>query len=528
MASPGNSMHNLTTLIKRLEAATSRLEDIATSIDGPGASSTNGLAGAAVATSSVSGATPETATLAPEPLPKSVEAFDKIIEEDVDAFVKAAAKIGGLVEEQAKAVRDAFEAERTYLLVSTKAKKPDPQPPELMTELHRYTSTVDEIREANRPSPLFTHLSAISEGIVALGWIVEKRPADFVTDTLGGAQYYGNKILKEYKEKDKTHVEYIQAYYKIFRSLAAYVKEFFPTGLTWNNKDGADALEALKQVQAGTGAAKSPVAAGGPPPPPPPPLPKFDDDGPAAPPLPPSSGGAQAGDMSAVFSQLNQGSAITAGLRKVDKSEMTHKNPNLRAGSTVPQRSASQTSVASSGRGKSPLPNKKPDSMRSKKPSRKELDGNKWIVENFENTQSEVIEIPAELNQSILISRCNKCVLKVTGKANAISIDNCAGLSILVDSLVSSLDVIKATKFQVQVDGVVPTLLLDQVDGAHIYLSNESLGTEMFTSKCSAINVVLPPKEGTDEDSKELPFPEQIRSVIKDGTLVSEIVEHAG
>ncbi len=70
-----------------------------------------------------------------------------------------------------------------------------------MTELHRHTSTVDEIREANRPSPLFTHLSAVSEGIVALGWIVEKRPGDFVTDTLGGAQYYGNKILKEYKDK---------------------------------------------------------------------------------------------------------------------------------------------------------------------------------------------------------------------------------------------------------------------------------------------------------------------------------------
>jgi hypothetical protein len=34
-----------------------------------------------------------------------------------------------------------------------------------------------------------------------LGWIVEKRPGDFVTDTLGGAQYYGNKILKEYKDK---------------------------------------------------------------------------------------------------------------------------------------------------------------------------------------------------------------------------------------------------------------------------------------------------------------------------------------
>ena len=122
-------------------------------------------------------------------MPKSVEAFDQILEEDVVAFVNASGKIGGLVDEQAKAVKEAFEAERTYLLVAAKSKKPDPQPPELMTELHRHTSNVDEIRESNRASPLFTHLSAVSEGIVALGWIVEKRPGDFVTDTLGGAQY---------------------------------------------------------------------------------------------------------------------------------------------------------------------------------------------------------------------------------------------------------------------------------------------------------------------------------------------------
>lgn len=34
--------------------------------------------------------------------------------------------------------------------------------------------------------------------------------------------------------------------------------------------------------------------------------------------------------MSSVFAQLNQGESVTKGLRKVDKSEMTHKNPELR------------------------------------------------------------------------------------------------------------------------------------------------------------------------------------------------------
>jgi adenylyl cyclase-associated protein len=235
--------------------------------------------------------------------------------------------------------------------------------------------------------------------------------------------------------------------------------------------------------------------------------------------------------MTAVFDQLNQGSSITAGLRKVDKSEMTHKNPSLRAGTSVPERSNSQTSFSSSNsRGKSPVPSKKPkpESMRTKKPPRKDLDGNKWIIENFENTGSDVIEIQAQLSQSILISRCNKCIIKVIGKANAISIDNCTNVSIMVDSLVSSMDVIKSPKFQVQIDGVVSSVLLDQVDGATVYLANKSLNSEVFTSKSTGVNIVLPPKEGSEGDDKECALPEQIRSVVKNGVVFSEVVEHAG
>lgn len=122
MAQPGN-MHNLTTLIKRysnppswhcfgnadksnrLEAATSRLEDIATSVDGP---TPNGLSGSttrdmettAAVTESTATITAIPETKPPEPLPKSIEAFDKIIDEEVAEYVEASTKIGGLVEEQ--------------------------------------------------------------------------------------------------------------------------------------------------------------------------------------------------------------------------------------------------------------------------------------------------------------------------------------------------------------------------------------------------------------------------------------------
>ena len=233
--------------------------------------------------------------------------------------------------------------------------------------------------------------------------------------------------------------------------------------------------------------------------------------------------------MSAVFEQLNQGSAVTSNLRKVDKSEMTHKNPSLRASSTVPARSDSQNSKSPT-RGKSlaPVPGKKPkpESLRAKKIPRKHLDGNKWFIEHYESPE-EVVEIPAQISQSILVSRCHKTILKVTNKANAIQVDNCTELSIILDSLVSSIEIIKAPKFALQIDGTVPTIVMDQVDGATIYLSKDSLNTELFTSKCTATNIVLPPKNDAD-DSKECPLPEQIRSSIKNGEVVSEIVEHAG
>lgn len=231
--------------------------------------------------------------------------------------------------------------------------------------------------------------------------------------------------------------------------------------------------------------------------------------------------------MGAVFDQLNRGEAVTAGLRKVDKSQMTHKNPSLRASSTV--------AGSDINRSRSPGPEikPKPPSMRQssttssiKKEGRKELDGNKWLIENFDSP-STPIEVEVSLTQSLLITKCKNTTIILKGKANAISIDNSPRIQILVETLVSSVDVIKSPNFAIQITGAVPTIMLDQVDGASIYLGAESLATELFTSKCSSINVVLPP-EKEEDDSRECPLPEQIRTYVKNGKLVSEIVEHAG
>lgn len=317
----------------------------------------------------------------------------------------------------------------------------------------------------------------------------------------------------------------MQSYYQVFKDLAEYVKATFPQGIPWNPK-GVSAEEAAKQIDR-VPSPSAPAAAGAPPPPPPPgpppPPARFDN-------VPKAAPTKDAGGLDAVFSELNKGSDVTKGLRKVNADEMTHKNPSLRAGATVPTRTDSSDSL----RGKSPAPGKKPkpESMRTKKPPVKRLDGNKWIIENYDG-ESQPIKIDATISQSILISRCNKTTIMIKGKANAISIDNSPRLSLIIESLVSSIDVIKSSNFALQVTGTLPTILMDQIDGGQLYLGRESMGTEIFTSKCSGINVNIIPEASEDDDEdgdyKECALPEQMRTwITADGKVQSEIVEHAG
>ena len=107
---------------------------------------------------------------------------------------------------------------------------------------------------------------------------------------------------------------------------------------------------------------------------------------PAAPTAPTASksaptASAGAGGQSALLAALNRGGDITSGLKKVDKSQMTHKNPELRQSSAVPA-SASGTDKKSPPEIKAkPGALVRGNSVVQKKPAKTELEGgNKWSV----------------------------------------------------------------------------------------------------------------------------------------------------
>ena len=114
------------------------------------------------------------------------------------------------------------------------------------------------------------------------------------------------------------------------------------------------------------------------------------------------------------------------------------------------------------------------------------------------------------------------------GKANAVTVENTNRVSLVVNSLISTVDVVKSQNFALQVLGTIPTVLLDQIDGAQVYFSKESIATRVFSSKSAGINLNVIASD--DGDYKELPLPFQICSYYDEtkGDLVNEIVSHAG
>ncbi|KAI0948560.1 hypothetical protein AcV7_010454 [Taiwanofungus camphoratus] len=510
-------LHSLATIIKRLEAATSRLEDLA-NLPQPGVGTqVQNAASLASASAEPTPVPPPHATAVPSTAPviintpKSVAAFDEMIMEGrLRAFVELTNSFAGAsVIEQAGLLEKEFKDLRELLLVAANCKKPDQKGFEkLLAPLQKDIEAISRLKEANRKDrDWFTHLSTVAEGGTCVGWItIEPKPGPYVAEIKDSTQFYGNRVMKEYKEKDPRHADWVRAYSSLLEELRKYIMEYHTTGLVWNPKGMS--VEQYQTSQSGSSSVSDVL----PPPPPPPP--------PAAPPAPAASPVA-AGGVAAIFAELNRGEEVTKGLRKVDKSEMTHKNPALRAGGTVP------SSAGSAVAPKRPTKPSKPQALAGKKPAKFALEGNKWIIEYQENEPALTVE-NVELSQTVNLYGCKNSTVVVKGKVNAVSLVNCTKTSVLVESVISSVSVTNSPSFALQITGSAPTIQLDSTDSGQIYLSKDCLGVEITTAKCSSINISLPVEGEEDGVFEEHPVPEMFRTMIKDGKLVTTAVEHAG
>ena len=122
------------------------------------------------------------------------------------------------------------------------------------------------------------------------------------------AQFYANRVLKEFKEKDSMHAEWVKVWLKILTELHNYVKQHHTTGLSWSGHVQRDSLR--------NGSSSNPPTT----------LPK--------PSMTDKFSNVQITEdqpQNAIMSSINSlGTNATFHLKKVPEELKVHKNPNLR------------------------------------------------------------------------------------------------------------------------------------------------------------------------------------------------------
>merc|ERR1712063_114210 len=462
-------------LVQRLEAVTARLEAVEGKVAG-GAGGASGAAPAAAGGSSGAGAA-------------WVGEFDNFYSENIAKFMERSNKIGNAeLKKQVAAFETALKSHRDFLNVASKCKKPDDA---TLGKLLEPTSTaVNEAistRDSNRGNAMWNHLSAISEVMPALGWVViSPTPGPFANEYKGNSEFYTNKLLREFKGKDEDQVAWVMALKGFVGSLVAFIKQHHTTGLSWKNNGGEDASKYV-------GAAP---AAGPPAPGPPPPAAMS------------ASSAKKGPDVSALFSELNKGTAISSGLKKVTADMKTkNRDPKERSAvvKAVPKKTVSRSKPVKRGTPKFAL------------------EGNKWVCEFQDDNKNMVIE-ETEPKHTVYLYKNDNCVLNVKGqKVNSICIDSCNKTGVVFNNCIAVVELINCNGVEIQCTGRVPAFAIDKCSSIQVILSEECLEAEIVTSKSDQVNVQIPGKDG---DLVELAIPEQYKTTIEDGKLVTGCVEH--
>jgi len=466
--------------VKRLETVTARLEAVEKQIasgahSAPAAQSSGGDGGSSA----------------------SVAEYNDLISTHITPLAAVTAKIGcDELKKQVDALQKAVNSQRDFLGVAAQSKKPAPEEiGKLVGPTSALMGEIGSIRDANRKSKQFNHLSTLSEGISCLGWVmVEPTPVPFVNDARASSEFYSNKILMEFKKTDQDQVAWVHHWNEFMKELATFIKKNYTTGLTWNPK-GGDASSAKATPAAAP-------AKGGPPAPPP--APKGSLSGPED--APKAAGPSPAG----LFAEINKGGAITGGLKKVTKDMKSKYDPTK---STVIAETEKKEVKKAAG------------VAAAKKGTPKfELSGNKWLVEWQENNSS--IEITeTELKQTIYIYKCTKSVIRIKGKVNSVSLDGCVRTSVVFEDALALCEMVNCNSVEIQCTGKVPSIAIDKCSGVQFFLSKDGLNAEIVTSKSDQMNVLIPDPAG-GLDPIEMAIPEQFKTLVKNNKLVTTTVEH--
>ncbi|KAF4695701.1 hypothetical protein FOZ60_003714 [Perkinsus olseni] len=488
-------------LLKRLEEVTSRLEDLYNK----GAAATDRAGGC-----SSSHRGPATAEL-----PDFVAAFDAKMTPSLDEVMGMAQSVGeSVVLSATQCYCKCVKMLRNLLLLTTIARKPgDGDWQVVLAPLMELSKEVGKLLDSGQAADLTPLVKGTAEAMnLVMIFVTPGNPKDVVVNCLESADYYFMQVLRRKIAPESAWVKAMKASLTTLREYFS-ADDRFKMGIMWKVKDGVDPKEFLAKHALSATPWPSSIGSSSPPPPPPsakgakgkappPPPPPAPGSRPSAP--PPTAAGPAPGGMAAVFADIRKmGSEGNKGLKHVT-AEMKTKNSKGHVSDKY-RRCCEHSVTAINGNG-SHTQTKGGVKACPKKPRCEVLRDN-WIVENYIN-HSGVLELPdVTMKQLVYISNSTNTTIQIPTKCKSVCLDGSKNVQLILESVISSVELVNCESCRVQTIGCVPCISIDKCSGVQLFLSNASLDCTITTSKSSEMNLNIPISE--DGDYKEMPIPEQ-------------------
>ena len=168
----------------------------------------------------------------------AVKAFDAYVKGSVVPLAQTCDSLGEL-ENAGTLLLDAWEGVRAIIVLASRAKAPAESLGEALTPyLGKTQEAVKKIRDLRLKRDWDRHQKTLVEMTGALSWILfkppQQLPAPFVKEALGSAEFWSNRIRKDFKGKDETQIAFCDNVKKALAELAKYIEEYHKAGLSFN------------------------------------------------------------------------------------------------------------------------------------------------------------------------------------------------------------------------------------------------------------------------------------------------------
>ncbi|KAL7566747.1 hypothetical protein ACA910_017795 [Epithemia clementina (nom. ined.)] len=441
----------------------------------------------------------------------AVKAYDAYVKTSLVPFVNTCDDLKGL-KETGSLIKKAWDDVRAIIVLASRSKAPTNVAEELAPFLAPTQETVKNINSVRVDRDFDRHMKAITEMLACLSWILlkppQQLPGSFVKEAMGSAEFWTNRIRKDFKGKNDTQIAFCDNLKTVMTGLVAYIEEYHKAGLNWNPKGVSVAEAAIRLTDEASSTPEDPM------------------DTSARKRHPTLKGGPAVANVGGLIAELGQrknadGTSAATGLRKVTKDQQTWRKEYNKEGGSAPAKAAAEAPAKK-------VVAKKKAPLRGIPIFEYQERGFKWIVENHtdETAQKEVspngvitIEI-TDPKQQVYLYNCDGVTVKVVGKFKSLVIDTCTKTAVVYETLISSAEMVNCKKIQLQVTGICPVFTIDKTVGLVVYLSKESADISTFTTSLSSeMNVSYP----DGDDQKEIPIPEQFVHKVGSGSMKSEV-----